>query len=226
MHNPMFLLLVLALAGCNDPDPISARGEREAPAVDQPSAAMPAIVQPATEQSAAGQPAADPPATDQPAAAGDVATPATAAKLALDGEGLRIFTVATGSSRAIPFGIDKAEALGMLEAVQGAPPSDQGENIDCGATNAIWPDGLTVWFARDKFVGWSVASAVSPLSTVGGLKLGSTRAEVENGASVARIAPSSLGEEFTAGGVAGLLDSADADARVSNLWAGAACIAR
>lgn len=211
MRNPMLLVLLLALAGCNQPDADSARDERESPAVARPPAAMPA---------------ADPPATDQPAAADDVAAPATAAKLALDGEGLRIFIVETGSSRLIPFGIVKAEALGVLEAVQGAPPSDQGENIDCGATHAIWPDGLTVWFARDKFVGWSVASAASPLSTVGGLEVGSTRAEVESGASVARIAPSSLGEEFTAGGVAGLLDSADADARVSNLWAGATCIAR
>jgi hypothetical protein len=56
--------------------------------------------------------------------------------------------------------------------------------------------------------------------------LGTTRTELENGASVARIAKSSLGEEFTAGDVAGLLDSAAADARVSNLWAGATCIAR
>jgi len=114
----------------------------------------------------------------------------------------------------------------MLESVQGAPPSGQGENIDCGATSAVWPDGLTVWFARDKFVGWSVASAASTLSTAGGLKVGSTRVEVENGASVAEIVRSSLGEEFRAGGVGGLLESADADARVTNLWAGAVCIAR
>lgn len=211
MRNPMLFVLLLALGGCNQPDADLAPDEREPPAVARSPAAMPA---------------ADPPATDQPPAADDVTMPATAAKLALDGEGLRIFIVETGSSRLIPFGIDKAEALGMLEAVQGAPPSDRGENIECGATNAIWADGLTVWFDRARFVGWSVASAASPLSTVGGLKVGSTRAEVENGASVARIAPSSLGEEFTAGGVAGLLDSADAEARVSNLWAGVACIAR
>ena len=75
-------------------------------------------------------------------------------------------------------------------------------------------------------VGWSLASTGSPLSTAGGLMLGTTRSELENGASVARIAKSSLGEEFTAGDVAGLLDSTAADARVTNLWAGATCIAR
>ena len=211
MRNPMFFVLMLALAGCNDPNAIAARDKPESTAVDQPSVQMPA-----TEQYA----------TAQPDDAGNVAAPTPATRLALDGEGLRIFTVATGSSRAIPFGIGKAEALAMLETVQGAQPSEQGENVDCGATNAIWPDGLTAWFARDKFVGWSVASAASPLSTAGGLKVGTTRADVENGASVAKIAPSSLGEEFTAGDVAGLLASGDADARVTNLWAGAACIAR
>ena len=214
MRNPLLLVLILALAGCNQ-NAISTQAEPVSPALEPP-----AVGQPAT-----GLPATGPPDTARPDAAGDVAAPAPA-KLALDGEGLRIFTVGTGSSRAIAFGIGKAEAMRMLEAVHGAPPRDQGENLDCRASKASWQDGLTVWFARDKFVGWSVTSAASPLSTAGGLKVGSTRAEVENGASVAKIAPSSLGEEFTAGDVAGLLDSAKADARVTHLWAGAVCIAR
>ena len=211
MRNPQFLVLLLAVAGCTPPDAT----------LPQDAANSPAAVPPASPVVASGQPAREP--SDAP---GNAAPPTPAAKLALDGEGLQIFTTATGSSRAIPFGIGKAEALSMLESVQGEPPSDQGENIDCGATNAIWPDGLTVWFARDKFVGWSLASADSSLSTPGGLKVGTTRAELVNGASVASIAKSSLGEEFTAGDVAGLLDSSDAAARVINLWAGAVCIAR
>ncbi len=40
------------------------------------------------------------------------------------------------------------------------------------------------------------------------------------------IRPSSLGTEFQSGGIGGLLDSANADAKVSNLWSGATCIAR
>ena len=75
----------------------------------------------------------------------------------------------------------------MLESVRGAPPQKQGENIDCGATYATWSDGLTVWFDRGEFVGWSLASTGSPLSTAGGLMLGTTRSELENGASVARM---------------------------------------
>ncbi len=215
MRNPQSLLLLLAVgvavAGCSKPDPASPPAAAAAPAtaaVDSPLVRAEAAV---------GEP------SDAP---GNAAPQIPAAKLALDGEGLRTFIIATGASRAIPFGIAKADALRMLESVQGAPPQEQGENIDCGSTNAIWSDGLTVWFARDKFVGWSLASTGSPLSTAGGLMLGTTRSELENGASVAKIAKTSLGEEFTAGDVAGLLDSAAADARVTILWAGATCIAR
>lgn len=215
MRKPQSLLLMLAVgvavAGCSELGPASPPVVASAPAtaaVDSP---------PATPEAAVGEP------SDAP---GNAAPQVPVAKLALNGEGLRVFITATGGSRAIPFGIAKADALRMLESVQGAPPQKQGENIDCGATNAIWSDGLTVWFARDEFVGWSLASTGSPLSTAGGLMLGTTRSELENGASVARIAKSSLGEEFTAGDVAGLLDSTAADARVTNLWAGATCIAR
>ncbi len=215
MRNPQSLGLLLAVgvavAGCSKPEPAPPPGA----AALLPTAA---VNSPLTRpEEAVGEP------SDGPEIA---APPAPVAKLALDGEGLRIFITATGASRAIPFGIAKADALRMLEAVQGAPPQKQGENIDCGATNAIWSDGLTVWFASDTFVGWSLESTGSPLSTAGGLMLGTTRSELENGASVARIGKSSLGEEFTAGDVAGLLDSAAADARVTNLWAGATCIAR
>lgn len=203
------LALALVLAGCSKPAATPA-ADPAAPVSQPPtSTVVPAAQEPVQ-------------AADRDAAP----APAAATKLALDGEGLRIVAVSTGSTRALPFGTAKADALSTLSAVEGAPPVRQGENIDCGATNAIWPDGLTVWFASDKFVGWSVGIAGSSLSTMGGLKLGSTRTEVENGATVATIAPSSLGEEFTAGGVAGLLESKSADAKVTNLWAGSVCIAR
>lgn len=211
MRNLLVLAGLLGVAGCSHPDSDTS----------QVASSSPATVPPATQVSVTDQRLLAP--SDAPTKG---AQPAPAAKLALDGEGLRIFNSTSGSSRAIPFGIGKAEALNMLQSVQGGPPSNQGAHIDCGATNAVWQDGLTVWFARDKFVGWSLASAASSLSTVGGLKVGTTRSELEDGAAVAAIARSSLGEEFSAGNVAGLLDSADPSARVTNLWAGAVCIAR
>lgn len=200
MRDSVLVLLALLLAGCADPGVTPTQQAAQAPA---PAATA---------------------AEGAPASASGPSTPAAA--LALEGEGLRAFILPSGSARPIPFGTGKADTLRMLEAVLGGPPTGGGENIDCGATHARWPDGLTVWFVGDRFSGWAVESEDAAVSTASGLKVGSTRADLENGGSVVEIAPSSLGVEFTAGGVAGLLESPDADARVTHLWAGAVCLAR
>ncbi len=144
VRNPIFFALVLTLAGCTQPNASST----------QDAADSLAKITTATPVVASGLPASEPSHASEMAS-----TSSPAANLALDGEGLRVFAVPAGTSRAIPFGLGKDETLAMLANVQGASPSHQGENIDCGATNAIWTDGLTVWFARGKFVGWSVGSA-------------------------------------------------------------------
>lgn len=54
---------------------------------------------------------------------------------------------------------------------------------------------------------------------------GSTRAELE-AAYATRVFESTLGTEFSAGSLQGLLESPRADARVMSLWAGTTCILR
>ena len=166
------------------------------------------------------------PATPEPTASEPTASEQPAATLALEGEGLRIFVLPSGSARPVAFGTGKAETLAMLRKVLGAAPTGESGNSDCGATRVRWPGGLATWFADDAFVGWSLGPDGSGLSTVDGIAIGSTRVELEGGGTVVEIAPSSLGTEFSAGQVAGLLDSAGPDARVTHLWAGRTCIAR
>lgn len=103
-------------------------------------------------------------------------------------------------------------------------PVEQGENADCAAKYARWENGLTVWFANGRFAGWSLDRG-SRLTTVNGIGLGTTRAELHAAYNL-EVVRSSLGEEFTIGGMAGLLESAAPDARVQHLWAGQTCIAR
>ena len=89
-----------------------------------------------------------------------------------------------------------------------------------------WAPGFTVLFDGAGFAGWSVREgAAGAPRTAAGLGIGSTRADLDAAYS-ATVGPSTLGTEFTAGGIAGLLDGAGPDAVVTNLWAGNACIAR
>lgn len=203
---PIFqmIVLVLALASCRNQEPIDNSQPRQA-------AVAPAVA-PAVASDVA--PAVDP-------------APAIASEwlLALDGEGLRIFNGNTGASRLLAFGEDEKQAMETLGRVLGESPPASVENEECQVSFARWDNGLTTWSSRSRFTGWSATPGSSTLATASGAKIGSTRAELES-AYKAEIMESSLGTEFLAGGLAGLLDSPRPDAKISNLWAGETCIAR
>lgn len=208
-----FMALLAMVTGCGD-------GTQAAGA--QPSVARqttPAVT-PAPELKPA-------PATPAPATGASVAAPAPSEAwlLNLDGEGLRYFNGSSGASRLIAFGDDSRQSAETLGRVLGETEPVSVENEECQLGFARWSNGLTVWSDSSHFVGWSLARHSPPLATAAGVKLGSSRAELE-AAYQAEIFESSLGTEFSAGGLAGLLDSARADARISNLWAGQTCIAR
>jgi len=160
---------------------------------------------------------------------------APSAVLALDGEGLRIFLEPSGSARPIPFGEPRASVVEQVSRLRNGQQPEMAENPECRATVATWPaSGLQLWFTPDttpQFIGWSIGgrtptdSTAPALTTASGIGLGSTRAALES-VYVARIARSSLGVEFTAGGMAGVLASNAADAPIRNLWAGQVCLAR
>lgn len=146
------------------------------------------------------------------------------AKLALDGEGLRFIDLGTGSSHLLAFGLPKSQLLLALEPMLGKP--SQGRNADCGADFANWAGGLSLVMTNDKFVGWSVAMrAGSGLNTMAGVGPGSTRRELE-GAYSATFEQTSLGTEFAAGDLHGLLSGRQPAARITDMWSGINCAAR
>lgn len=149
--------------------------------------------------------------------------------LALDGEGLRLVVAATGSTRLLAFGTDSAAVLDGLGRALGAPTS-RGSNAECGAGPvdfASFDGGLSVNFQSGRFVGWSAraSNTSSALTTMSGIGVGSTRAALDSTYS-ARVAQSSLGTEFSAGDLSGILDGTAPSSRIANLWAGVNCIAR
>ncbi|MEJ7808474.1 MAG: hypothetical protein WKG03_21445 [Telluria sp.] len=199
MNNSYLLVLLLALAACR-------RAESPPP---------PAPAAPTVKSHAAG------------VAAAQVIAPseAAASRLVLDAEGLRLFNAVSGASRLIPFGTTRLDALRAIGAAQKTPPRSEGTNRDCNARYTTWSNGLTVWFAKDRLVGWSATESVTALGTAAGVKVGSSRKALES-AHAANIRGSTLGVEFGAGGLGGLLDSDKTDAAVTALWAGVTCIAR
>lgn len=145
--------------------------------------------------------------------------------LVIDGEGLRVFAAVSGASRPLPFGTSYEIVRDVVSAIIGSDPIEEGFSTDCQTRYARWAGDLLTWYIEDHFVGWALRSPDAPISTASGIKIGSTRAELDD-AYDARVFESSLGVEFSAGGLSGVLAGAGEDARVINLWAGQACIAR
>lgn len=141
--------------------------------------------------------------------------------LALDPEGLRAVNTDTGSTRPLAFGQPGAQLIEVATRVLGSPPRDRGTNGDCGAgplDYARWEDGLMIWIQDGAFAGWGV-NKPGP-TTMSGLGVGSTRAQLDD-AYAAEVSEGTLGTEFSAGDLHGVLDGPQG--KVTHLWAGVSC---
>jgi len=130
----------------------------------------------------------------------------------------------SGRAVELAFGTERAVVERAVEAALGKA-AERGSNGECGEGAmdfARMPGGLRVWFQEGKFVGWFVDDAAAKLSTASGVGVGSTRKDL-TGAYDAKIAESSLGEEFTAGDLSGLLSGAGPTAKVTAIWSGQVC---
>lgn len=179
----------------------------------------------------AQRPMAAPPGRNSTVASEDaVVVPATSQRqtLAVDSEGLRWFLSSNGSARPLPFGAPRAAVLRSLEDVRG--PAGTGRNENCGAgpvEYASWPDGLSLVFQNDRFAGWGLDSrATGALATANGVGPGTNRRELADSFGSVTFRKTSLGTEFDAGGLFGVLDGAGPGARITDMWAGVSCVAR
>lgn len=197
-----FALLPLLLTACG-------------PATD---AAAPAPVETPAEPPA---PAATPAAAPSTAAA----TPAEIIDrlaLSVDGEGLR-FVYPNGRTVPLAFGAPQAQAITATTAALGAP-KESGTNADCpsGAVQfARWANGFTLHFREDALVGWVGAPGVTNMAGIG---IGSTRSALADVLD-AQVEQTSLGTQFSAGGLTGVLASDAPDAKITAMWAGEGCVA-
>lgn len=159
--------------------------------------------------------------------ASPVASPTTESKPLVNLAPGALSFVDPNSGRAVElaFGIDRATVERAAGSALG-DPAERGSNGECGEGAmdfARMPGGLLIWFQEGKFVGWFLDQrGEAALTTASGLGIGSTRTDL-TGAYDAEISESSLGEEFTAGDLSGLLSGSEPTAKVTAIWSGQVC---
>ncbi|OAO03044.1 hypothetical protein A8B75_00530 [Sphingomonadales bacterium EhC05] len=154
--------------------------------------------------------------------------------VALDGEGLRLIDSTSGSSRLLAFGMDRTAVETSISAHLG-DVQERSSNDECGAGPMDFSQfaNLTANFQDGAFVGWSAASGDgdSTLTTMSGVGVGKLRKQMAETIIFETFDDSSIGFEFYTGGdepggFSGLFESAAADAKITDFWAGTNCIFR
>ncbi|NBB14989.1 hypothetical protein GVN21_06435 [Caulobacter sp. SLTY] len=171
----------------------------------------------------------EPPAAPAPAEPTHALAPAAKAAVSLDPEGLRLVVLDSGSTRLLAFGRPTAEAVEVLSGILGQPAS-RSTNAECGAgpTEFVeYGNGLSALFLDGKFSGWSAdAESAAKVTFMNGIGVGSTRQALTENFADLKVEESTLGIEFTAGEVSGLLDQDGPAGKVTTLWAGTSCVFR
>lgn len=177
-----------------------------------------------TGAAAAPVPAETPAPRPTPSASAAAVT-APAPAIVLEGDGLRLIDPETTHATPLPFGTERALVIRAIGLGMGGVPDETGRLEDCGPgplDTATWKKGLQLYFQAGKFVGWGGAV---DLKTMNGIGFGSTRKELED-AFETSVEQTSLGTEFSAAGMSGVLDSDKPTAQVQEIWAGMTCVAR
>ena len=168
--------------------------------------------------------AASPAAKSAPGPSADGARPAEGAVVvSLDAEGVRLVDPESGAASLLSFGTARSQTVAALNRAFGADPVEQTLNEECGAGpihHVRWENGFIALFQEGGFLGWTVME--TGLSTADGIGIGSPRTTVES-SRVIEVEETSLGTEFSAGGLGGLFQSSEPAAPVSALWAGLTC---
>lgn len=187
------------------------------------------------------------PAIDLSGAQGGVAAEAGASRhppvLSLDGEGLRLIDPDSGATRPLSFGVPLDQLKLVTEKLKGRAEAGRAEECGAGPLAYLrWDDGLTLYALDGLFAGWALDETGAPptgadgakakdgkaaprLTTISGVGIGSTRAQLLD-VYDAKIEQTTLGTEFNAAGLSGILDGTGAKAKVTNLWSGVNCVFR
>ena len=122
-----------------------------------------------------------------------------------------------GTDLRIDFSRAEAGVIDTVSRLLGAQPSEIVDQAECGAgpVRAVrWQSGLVLNFQDGDFVGWVVDAP--GLTVAGGYQVGMAAPDLA-------LQQTSLGHEFAAGGVFGLVRDTGT---VTTLWSGTTCFFR
>lgn len=135
-----------------------------------------------------------------------------------------------GTGRKLTFGEPETEVIAFITRLRGEQPPRRSSNAECPAgplTFADWGDGFQLAFSDGKFAGWTAGEgAPRGFSTLSGVHVGSTLAELRAAHPDVTVREDTVGPEFSAGDIHGTLSGTGDAATVTTLWAGASCIFR
>jgi len=150
--------------------------------------------------------------------------------LALDGSGLQLVNAEDGSIQTLEFGVATSqEVTRALDTILGEPGVTTPSSPECpngAADDIVYADaGLSLEIAGDStLLAWSLRPE-STLTTLTGIGIGSTRAELDT-AYVPDYFESTLGFEFSVTGLGGILEGEGPEAVITILWGGGICAFR
>jgi hypothetical protein len=132
------------------------------------------------------------------------------------------------STRNLNFGSDKAAVMTALQSAEGAPRSvDTGSRCEDGSGrvfDTVLYDGLSVYFLNSTLSGWRVSKV--QFTTLDGVGPGSTLTQLRAAFGEVKVTDSSLGVEWSAGALGGVLSGKSDDSIVGEMFAGDLCIIR
>lgn len=165
--------------------------------------------------------------TAAPAATrGDSAAAPAVRTVVLAADGLQITGGAGGAER-LAFGGPRGGALAGVSGVLGEP-REQGAQAECPSGplyQAQYAAGLQLVFQDSAFVGW-FADEGSAFRTAAGIGPGSTVAQLRAAHPAATVQATSLGMEFVADDLYGVVTDSTDTGRVQVMFAGVSCIFR
>jgi hypothetical protein len=158
-------------------------------------------------------------------ASGGVAAAAPAAKPVAGGVVLAAQGLDVAGAR-LAFGGGREQVLAAVGAVLGAP-QEEGTNEECpaGPLAHVQYADVQLVFQDGSFVGW-FAQEGSALRTAQGIGPGSTLGQLKAAYPAATVEETSLGSEFAADGLYGVVTNPSDEGKVQVMFAGTNCLFR